>query len=426
MMDRAVPAIPVHLEGRILAAEADLVDSAVGQVHRVRADSPAYIATLIWIGIVGAVAMGVSPLIVDGLVHSAHLTLAEAGYCASFETGGICVGTITALALAKRFSARRLITFGLLLTIIGNLLSIKVSGFAGFAFIRFSTGLGCGLTIIFTGLLAQTKHTQRNFSIFMCANVVTISAVSLAIPFMLERFGIGGVYGMISIITALALINARLLPVTSAAQVEEVDNGTVSWKNQPKRSIVIASLIQVLYTGSMTLVWTFMSEFTARHGIAQGNLSIAMSLSWLLAGSAGSVVSGVMDGRMTTKALIVVSATGFILTIVLLWYCVGAVPSYAAVGFFLFFWSFSYPPMMSLLAELDSGGQLAVAGSLLQTAGFAIGPALGAALLQSLTLGAVSAASVAGFMAIVVSIGLIGRPASIQDTQDTNVVPRMA
>ena len=376
-----------------------------------RAQGTSYIATVVAIGVVGTLVIGVSPLIVSGLVESAHLTITQAGYCASIETGGMCLGIILALLLTHRSGPQRLISSGLVVMVVGNLLSTQAVGFASFAGIRLATGIGSGLTILYSLLLAQTTRPQRNFAILMAANVVVSSVCSAAVPTLLAWHGIAGVYLALTLAPLACLLNVRSLATRSTvASTNPPQRGPQRHVPMRTRRIWSACALQLMVTCSLALIWTYLSAFGTRSGISGTGIALTVSLSWLGAGSLGSLSAGLLDGRVNATRILLACALCFIGIIAMLWY--GRLPTlfYLNVALFVFVWSVIFPSLMELLAVLDPRGRLAMIGILLQTVGFALGPALGAAILGLSSLANIALTGVLGFAASIATLRLIGSP----------------
>jgi predicted MFS family arabinose efflux permease len=343
-----------------------------------RAQGTAYIATVVAIGVVGTLVIGVSPLIVSGLVESAHLTITQAGYCASVETGGMCLGIILALLLTHRSSSRRLISGGLVVMVVGNMLSTQAIGFASFAGLRLATGIGSGLTILYSLLLAQTARPQRNFAILMAANVVVSSACSAAVPALLAWHGIAGVYLALTLAPLACLLNVRALTGRSTVKsTNSQQRGPQRHVSMLTRRIWSACALQLVVTCSLALIWTYLSAFGTRSGISGTAIALAVSLSWLGAGSVGSLSAGLLDGKVKATRIVLVCALCFIGIIAMLWFSRLPTLFYLNVALFVFVWSVIFPPLMEILAVLDPRGRLAMIGILLQTVGFSLGAGTG-------------------------------------------------
>lgn len=372
-------------------------------------DRRSYVATLVLIGTVAALVMSISPLIVDGLVTAAHLTLSEAGYCASLETVGVCLGTAAALFMERRTSPRAIMAIGLIGMVIGNLLSAKAAGFLGFAMVRFATGASCGLTMIFSGLLAQTMRPQRNFAIYMGVNVVSVALIGMIVPSLVAWKGVAGIYGAIALFGLLCLVNIKALSDRPERDTRTTATGVD--RARPVRGVVAGCIIQIMFTYGLSMIWTYLAAFGNRRGVGADTLSFVIAISWLLAGAGGSLAAGLLDGKVASRKLVAISGLAFILTVALLWYGAGEVATYVSVASFIFWWSFVFPPIMNVMAELDPLGQFATIGMLLQTAGFAIGPATAALILRHISLGPVAVAAVIAFVGMIVALRFLGRPA---------------
>lgn len=396
-----------------MAAPATAVDDSEDGADRA-SNGVWYLTILIAIGILGSLVLGVSPLIVQGLVQTVHLTLPQAGYCASAETAGLCFGTALALGLGGRLSFRSVVGAGLLLMILGNVLCAVANGFPAFAALRFLTGIGAGLTMVVNGLLAQTARPQRNFAIYNGFNVATFSAAGSVVPWLLGVGGIVGVYIGVALLAAACVVNIGVVPCRTAGG-EAGQEAVPAFRAILRDGGLPACAMQFAFAFGLSIVWTYLGEFGSRSGVSEAHVSSAVSVNWLIAGELGCLATGLLDGRTSPRTLVLMSCLGFIAADILFSLGHGLIAFEIGVALFLFNWSVAFPSVMSVVAKLDPSGQLATAAMLVQMAGFSVGPALGAFLLQSGSLQIIGAVSVLGFILTLLAMFLIG-----------GVVPRRA
>jgi predicted MFS family arabinose efflux permease len=367
-----------------------------------------YLGTVIGIGVVTCLAPAISPLIVAALVKHAHLTLAEAGSCASIETAGMCIGTTLALLLATRRSPRVLLGVGLAIMLISNLLSMKIIGFAEFAVARFAAGTGCGLLMLFQRLLVRTTRPQRNFAIFTAFNVIFSAALSVAIPSLLSMGGIGAAYCVVAFLCAACLLN-----IATISPVVDDPAPAVTARHGVPRTSLLSRVLPVVhtnpqvalvcgmvatYTVALAALWTYMSAYGTSHSLPDSEIAKAISVAWLVGGSLGAAACAWIEGRGNLRRHIIGQLVAFAATTLFLGFTRGPVAFWLGVGVFVFLWMLSFASFMSLLAHLDSSGQLATAGSLIQLVAFVAGPAVGVVLLRNGSLTPLIAFATIGFL----------------------------
>jgi predicted MFS family arabinose efflux permease len=367
-------------------------------------DRPRYIAALASVGAISTIVSMVSPLIVNALVVSTPLSLPQAGYAASIETAGSCIGNLLAIFLSRRIGPRKLIGAGLILMMGGNFLCYHIGGFASFAAVRAAAGFGCGLTNVWGGLIVQTSRPQRNYAIYMGVTNFAVAVLGAGVPLLVHWQGVGAVYGAIGLFPLLCLAALGALP--SAPSCQPVPGEVASADRLRKFA---ASAMQFLFFFSLSIVWVFLSDFGSRGKIGDSLLSTTVSLGWLLVAPLGSIASGYLEGKASASKSVFFSSLLFIGIVVSLWAGRGPTLFCAAVILFILAWAFVVPAMIHIVAEIDSSGVLGIVANLLAILGFAVGPAVGAAILQNSSLGALVAASILGFALMIVTIPLAGQ-----------------
>jgi MFS transporter, DHA1 family, inner membrane transport protein len=369
--------------------------------NAVTRDRALYILALAIVGTVGTIVSMVSPLIVDALVRSTNLTLSQAGFCASLEIGATCLGNLAAVFLMRSVGPRRLIGVGLILMVIGNVLCYHIPGFHSFATYRSCAGLGSGLTNVWAGLIVQTARPQRNYAIYMAVNNLAVAILGAAVPSLVRWQGVGAVYLCIALIPLLCAAFLGLLP--SRAEATRIDRG-VGPANRSGQTA--ASAMQFFFFFGLSIVWVYLSQYGSRSHIGEASLSTVVSLGWLLVAPLGSLAASYLDRRVSARKVLFPSSLVLIGVITLLSFTDDRVLFSSASLLIIFLWSLMVPPMMEMVAQLDASGRLGTVTNLMAILGFAAGPAVGASLIQNSPIGALTAVSVLGFVAMIFTIPL--------------------
>ncbi len=371
-------------------------------MHQSRqADQPRYIAALSIVAAVSTIVSMVSPLIVNALVLSTPLTLPQAGYATSLEMAGNCLGNGAAVLLARRIGPRTLIGVGSILMLIANLLCHSIGGFASFSAIRTAAGFGCGLTNVWAGLIVQTARPQRNYAIYMGVTNLAVAILGSCVPLLVRFKGAGAVYVAIAVFPLLCIAVLGLMPSSPAAGQHAA--GAASRNVRPKSA---ASAMQFLFFFSLSIVWVFLSDFGLRAKISESILSTTVSLGWLFIAPLGSLAASYSEGKLSAGKNVFGSVLIFIAIVALLWFGHSPLLFCSAVILLIFVWAFTVPAMIYIVAEIDTSGELGTIVNLLAIVGFAVGPAVGAAILAHSTLGMLAAASMLGFAALLVTVPL--------------------
>jgi len=372
--------------------ERDVQEQAV--VETGSASTARYLAIVFATGIVASLAQAATPLVVDGLVKYARFSLADAGLCASIETFGQCAGTAAALLLIKRYSPRPLLIVGLILTMLGNLLSARIVGFGEFAAARLVAGSGCGLLIIFSVLIARTARPQRNFAIFTGLLVVSSAGLSVAMPWLLAKGGVSAAYLTIAALAAGCLINVATIPGDGSAEaraaswLSSASPVATSWRrivhtiSRNPHATLVCTMVAI-YSVSWSAIWTYLGAFGPSHAMSDNDVAVAISVAWLVGGTLGAAMCAWTEGRVNLRHSLIAQLSAVAAFVIFVGCTKSPTAFWLSAGMFVFLTNMCYASFMSLLAEIDPSGQLVTAGSLIQLIAFVAGPAIGAVLVRS-------------------------------------------
>jgi len=276
-----------------------------------------------------------------------------------------------------RFNWRLMTVIFLLVSAVGNFLSVGVADANSLMAVRFFTGLGSGgliaMTFIMMGL---TERAERNMGYIVTA-VLTYGALGLLVmPSAFHWAGLEGVQIFFGVFSAIGLLFVVHLPVS-----HQHDESTKDTSSEYPKSTKFVALSGVLaYNLAIGLVWVYIFLVGIEAGISEQSVANALTVSQFLgiAGAITAVIFEVRFGRILPMMLgIFGGAAGiaFILgTPTLLLYTAG-------VCLFNFLWNLTMPYLMATLAGYDSKGKVVAMGVALQMLGYALGPAVAASLL---------------------------------------------
>lgn len=339
-------------------------------------DAPTTIAAIVLLAVIGPCMFILQPAYVQGLVEYLRFSEEQAGMIASAEMFGLAASAIGVNFVLQRLNWRILAFCFLLISLLGNLASLALDNERALAGMRFITGLGSGglISITFT-MMGLTARADRNIGLIV-ASVLTYGAFGLLMmPSALHLVGVKGVLAFFAVFSAAGLLVVHKLPCSDQGE-ETVEGGESS---HPLRQYPIALLGVLAYNIAIGIVWVYMFLVGVRAGISEQAVANALTVSQFL-GIGGAAVAVFFEVRFGRLLPLMTGILGGAAGIALLLGEPGITAYMFGVCLFNFLWNLTLPYMLALLAELDASGRLVTVGVALQMLGFAVGPALAAAI----------------------------------------------
>jgi len=335
------------------------------------------IVAVIVLAVIGPCMFILQPAYVQGLVEYMSYSEEQAGLIASAEMFGLAAMAVFLNFILGRFNWRLMTVIFLLVSAIGNFLSVGVADANSLMAVRFFTGLGSGgliaITFIMMGL---TERAERNMGYIITA-VLTYGALGLLVmPSAFHWAGLEGVQIFFGLFSAIGLLFVVHLPVSHQHDESAKDTSSA----YPKVTKFVALSGVLAYNLAIGIVWVYIFLVGIEAGISEQSVANALTVSQFLgiAGAMTAVIFEVRFGRILPMMIgIFGGAAGiaFILgTPTLLLYTAG-------VCLFNFLWNLTMPYLMATLAGYDSKGKVVAMGVALQMLGYALGPAVAASLL---------------------------------------------
>jgi predicted MFS family arabinose efflux permease len=338
---------------------------------------------------IGPLALAMMPVLMIGLSERFHWSEAKSGLIATIELGALALASISGLLWQRRWNWRWLAIVATLVIVVANLAATQVSGFAGLSCARLVAGGGSGILVaLYFAFLPGTRSPDRIGSIATFAQVITQVGGYYASSWLLQWWGLSGLYVLIAIVATLLLPFVKWIP-TGPGPLEEPppDRG-----NDPKRTIgnrlpgIAGLLANAFLFAALTGVYAFFGEFgqdlarlSDEHTVHAIALAAALAL-------LGPVASYLISRRFGFLWPILGSAVGVMVVFALL-----AHGGYGYVGFLvlisllLILWNFAQPYSWAIMVVVDERLTVAVPGA--QFAGIAVGPAIIGLAIQRTGIG---------------------------------------
>lgn len=335
------------------------------------------IASIVMTGLASAAIIVAMPGLLAGLSMRLDLTSSQIALVNSSEMGGTTVTTLAVAAWLGRLDRRRAAFAGLLLLILGNLVSALATTFPTLMIARLVAGLAAGaLQGILSASIAATPIPDRLFAIYLTANL-TATTVLLG---LLSRFSAAGhpewLFMIVIAMAVIAILLLRWLPAGPAANGSKAENAA----RFPLTYGISALLGTFILLIGIGLTWPLVGMLGLERRLS--GEAVASTLSFAtIGGIAASVLVSAGGARLGRRVPILVGATGLCFS-ALTFVIRDDQTSFAAAAFvFMFCWVLILPYCSGVVATLDPSGRLAVLWVTMQFAGLAAGPVIAAGLV---------------------------------------------
>jgi predicted MFS family arabinose efflux permease len=321
----------------------------------------------------------VQPMVVGAMVDRLGLTERQAGTLASMELAGLTLGILALLGVMGRIPRPTLAVLAVATIVAANVLTCLVSGFAWLLPMRILSGFGAAAAFcVFLSMAASSPVPESMFAVVNAISIAYSGILTLLAPRILAFGGLTGLLLTVAGITTLALLT---LPLTRESTLApERASGRLRLAAIPRPVLVLLAMMLLLYTGHGA-IWAFQERIGIAAGLSEHAVGKWIGLSMLVWGVGGSLLArfmGMSIGRIWPQVLSLGASCVAVLFLVF-----GATPAAFATscGLIAFSWFYGLPYQMGLLAAHDARGRAALAGTMMSTAGMAIGPGISAQLL---------------------------------------------
>lgn len=346
---------------------------------KIDVNSTRSIASIIYLAVVGVCVFIVQPGFVQGLVERLGLSPEEAGYIASAEMWGLAISTILLTVIAHRYDWQKMTFYFLVIAVVGNLASIGQTDLLVLGSLRALTGLGLGGMISLPfAMMGLTQNPDRNFG-FIIVWVLVYGALGMfAIPWALNTIQFDGILVFLALFCAAGLLCVRHLPRCAADHLDEAHE-TGEFPILVKASALVGILVFNLAIG---IVWAYIFLVGVNAGLGEQTVANILTISQFL-GVAGALLAAAMAIRIGRSLPLSLAIIGCGAGVAYLLGDVDYLVYSIAIYLFNFMWNVAQPYLLATLAGFADGGRTIIQGACLQMIGFAVGPYVGARLLQA-------------------------------------------
>lgn len=328
----------------------------------------------------GPAAIILMPMIVGGVIDQFGFSEQQAGTIASLEGLGIVFSSLIASLWIRRVSWTRMLLIGFLAYAALNAISANLGAFIPLAVTRFLAGFAGGTVFaVVVAALGDNKEPDRAFGIGQAAQGVLMFAAFAAAPFVIEAYGVGGLFYMLAAAALVMLLTLLRFPSQGAERETAV--GAAGEGSGNVALIWVGLLAGFVYYASLFGFWGFIERMGQAAGLPGRTIGLALGASQVAA-IAGALAAAVASDRFGRTVPLAVALAGQLLV---LWLLVGQFTTtvfYIGAGLYQALYILATAYQMGVIAKLDTQGHYLVMITAFQGLGAAVGPSVAAALIS--------------------------------------------
>jgi MFS family permease len=344
--------------------------------QRIRQDAASWGEIALTIGSLSQI-LGL-PVIVGALVDKWGYPAAAAGYIASVDLAGLCLGSVLTSALATRVNWRHYVGWALTVCVGVNLLCTHAQEFWTLLLLRLAAGIASGcIYSAALALLSGSKDPARQFSLLIFLQVIANAVMLAVFPGIVARWGPPGLFVTISLLLAASLAVLPLLPTTPMPALVSTDSVRRGGVSALAALCLVAVAFFYLTIGSY---WTYAERMGIQFGLTPDAVHRLLTVGVLLS-AAGCALAFWLSRRVGQSRPLLISLSA--LAVVLLLHAAVPTPGMYVVALAVvqLCWNFVDIFQLGTLALIDPTGRGAALVPAAQGFALAAGPATGGLVL---------------------------------------------
>lgn len=330
-------------------------------------------AVALWI--LGPVGVTLVPILIGTASDQLGLTPEQIGILAAADLAGLFVASLSAVYWVRKISWRKACASGLVILIVGNLLSIWATDYLLLCSLRFFTELGGGILLaVLTACIGDVDKPDRYFAIGIAGTILLSIVFFMGLPPLIGLWGASVIYISHAVLAGLAFSAVGWLPVQGCSRaVVDSDAHSVL---VPTFFALMALFCVAAAEGGL---WSYLGRIGKDAGFSLAATGRVLAIANLTC-VAGALTTSVLSTRFGRTLPLCLGLTIFIIGAVLL---NQQVISLYVVGVVLtqFCWGFTLPYIMLMIVESDASGRYFILLIAFKLGGFALGPAIAALFL---------------------------------------------
>ena len=361
-------------------------------------DRPTALAAAIWLGIVGASVLLILPVFIGALVDDLGFSNESAGWIGSADLIGYALSSFAAFRTVRRIAWTRIVYTGLVLMLIGNLLSAVITTFWPLFIVRTAlTGFGAGLliTVAYT-LLRDTENRTRSTGIYWSFNVLGGAAGLIIFPRIIVMSGSTGMFLLLAT-TALSAVPFVHFWLPNRGQARDPDRQEApdaqyasivrasrpEWSQSAPVFLILGGI--ALFNFGLGGVWAFVERIGIDNDIEVLTVGTILSATYLVS-MLGSAVASWQGDRFGYLVPYAIGITIMFASLGALLQGSGIAIFILALGLMNFAWNYCLIYQFSAVFANDESGRMSVFIIFFEAAGLMLGPGVAGFLVERVAL----------------------------------------
>ena len=346
--------------------------------HDATVDQPSSILAATIFGVVGSIVFLLLPILVGAFSERLALDTGQVGWLGSADMMGMFAAAVVATSWIRLADWRRAGLVTALVLLICHLLSGWITDFSVLLGIRVAAGFAGGsmMSIALT-CLGDTRNPDRFFALFISGQL-GLGSIGLAVlPGFITRFGLGGAFLFLAGLVLLALAAVPFLPREGNFAAPAALSRVPLKRMVPGAAALVGCF---LFNFGIMMVWAYTERMGNASGLEPGFIGNVLAGS-LLAALAGSLLAAAMGTRFGRVLPLLLTLA---VQMAALWLLSGDLTSktyLAGVMLFSFAWNFPVAFQLAITVSVDVSGRLVVLFLSAVKLGYAVAPAMAAALI---------------------------------------------
>lgn len=303
------------------------------------------------------------------------------------ELSAAGLATLPAYYWQPRFSWHKVGYLTIGIYSLANMLSAFMPNYDSLLMIRFIAALAAGtLLVLCMSSAAASPKKDRIYGLWLAGQLILAAIALWILPYFFKLFGLKALYISVAVLMFICISLIHHLPNSFVLPKEVVVESQGLHKNHtdnnPFWKIVCAGISLFFFYLSLGMVWPYMSFIGHDADISNDVINKVFSIA-SLAGIAGAVLASLVNNRVLRYTLIILGFSTMLISVFLLFGRPYILLFAVSALIFKFNWTFIVPFLLAVLAENDSTGHMMNSANLLLCTGLAIGPIIGANLLEN-------------------------------------------
>ena len=369
----------------------------------------------------GGIYLNTLPLIVGAVADQFHWDETQLGLYAASGLMGTTLATLTAPFWIRRWRWRMTIRIASVSGMLGWILISQLQTFVPIVLCAFV--VGALISVAYAPAFAcvsDASDPNRSIGIMIVAQVLVAAAFSMALPLVVSRFALEGVFLALAFASAAPIGLSHFLPDQGRIRIAESKSMENSAGARSRLSGMTFALVgMLLFYTALIGVWGFLELIGNEAQVADEDVALAVAVA-LVVGLIGAIAAVAMSGRIPQFIAILLGGAGLISSLILLEQAEGfALYLLAAIGMNAS-WNFSMSYQIGLIAMLDSTGRFTVLVTAMQSIGGFVGPLLAGLVATQRDYGSVMMMGIAATIFSLAAYAMAARFRAKADREDEN------